>query len=281
VPLLLPPSDTTLRFIRIDASAHVGSSQTLSAIAHAAILCTIFFLLAKTPPGIGGLRPNPLLFPHRPLSFVPPSPPESGGDPGLGRKGGSADEDSRPARWGYLAPSSSMPLASPRLTHNESIELPVPPAVFDRDAPSKVPVVTFLGIPSSKENNDSAGLGKGHGIGDHAGNGMGDEDGDGVRYGDDGHAYANVAWPAACQYCPEPSYTEEARKAKLQGTVLLQVLVGADGLAKRVRIQKGLGMGVDEKAVETVRGWHFAPARDAARKPVAVWVTIETHFILY
>ena len=99
--------------------------------------------------------------------------------------------------------------------------------------------------------------------------------------GDDASPYANVASQAACLYCPEPPYTEEARKAKLQGTVLLQVLVGADGVAKRIRVQKGLGMGMDENAVEKVKGWRFTPARDAARRPIAVWITIETHFFLF
>jgi protein TonB len=82
-------------------------------------------------------------------------------------------------------------------------------------------------------------------------------------------------------YCPQPGYTEEARKAKLQGKLLLQVLVGADGRARRVRILQGLGMGLDEQAAETVRGWRFSPARDARKHPVATWVTIETRFQLY
>lgn len=280
MPLLSPHSNIPLRFISIDSSTRVGASQTLSVIAHALILCALIFLLTKTPPGIGGVQSISLPFLHSPLSFAPP-PPESSGKPGLGQNGGSGNEESSPARRGHLAPSSSTPLTQPRLTHEESHELPVPPAVFDQNAPARVNVVRFLGIPWSNENNDSAGRGRGHGIGDGDGNGMGNGDGDGAGLGDGESTYANVAWPAACQYCPEPSYTEEARKAKLQGTVLLQVLVGADGLAKRIRIQKGLGMGVDEKAVETVRGWHFTPARDATRKPLAVWVTIETHFILY
>jgi periplasmic protein TonB len=270
-----------LRFISIDATARGGSSQTFSAIAHAVIFCALFFLLARTPHGAAGFHPIPIPFNHGPLSFVPPLPPESGDNPSLGRKGGSGDQDSRPARRGNLAPSSSMPLAPPRLVHNEIVEMPVPPAVFDRDAPASVPVVSFLGLPWSTENNDSAGRGRGHGIGDGDERGMGDGDGDGAGAGEDGSAYANVAWQAACQYCPEPSYTEEARKAKLQGTVLVQVLVGTDGLAKRIRVKNGLGMGVDERAIETVRGWHFMPARDASRKPLAVWVTIEMHFMLY
>jgi protein TonB len=84
-----------------------------------------------------------------------------------------------------------------------------------------------------------------------------------------------------CLCCPEPGYTEEARKAKLQGKVLLQVLVGADGTAKRVKIVQGLGMGLDERAEEAVRAWRFSPGRDGAKRAVAAWVTIETRFQLF
>jgi len=80
---------------------------------------------------------------------------------------------------------------------------------------------------------------------------------------------------------PEPGYTEEARKAKLQGKLLLEVLVGTDGKAMRIRILKGLGMGLDERALDTVRAWRFSPGRDALKHPVPVWVTIETHFQLF
>jgi TonB family protein len=67
----------------------------------------------------------------------------------------------------------------------------------------------------------------------------------------------------------------------MQGTVTLRVLVGADGRAEQIRVARGVGYGLDERAVETVRGWKFAPARDAARRAVPVWITIETVFRLF
>lgn len=84
-----------------------------------------------------------------------------------------------------------------------------------------------------------------------------------------------------CSYCPNPDFSEEAREAKLQGAVTVQVLIGADGSPKRIRILKGLGMGLDEQTVAAVRGWRFIPARDAQHRPISVWVTIETVFRLY
>ena len=81
--------------------------------------------------------------------------------------------------------------------------------------------------------------------------------------------------------CPRPGYTEEARKAKLQGKLLLEVLVDADGRAARIRLLQGLGLGLDQSAVDTVRGWRFSPARDAHQRAVPMWVTIETRFELF
>jgi protein TonB len=63
--------------------------------------------------------------------------------------------------------------------------------------------------------------------------------------------------------------------------VTLAVLVGADGRAQDVRIIKGIGFGLDERAVETVRGWRFTAARDGAKRSVAAWVTVEAVFRLF
>jgi protein TonB len=67
----------------------------------------------------------------------------------------------------------------------------------------------------------------------------------------------------------------------MQGTVTLRVLVGTDGRASEIRVIRGVGYGLEERAVQTVRGWKFTPARDAARRPIAVWVTIEAVFRLF
>jgi len=61
----------------------------------------------------------------------------------------------------------------------------------------------------------------------------------------------------------------------------MQVLVGADGRAKQIQVTRGLGLGLDENAVNAVRTWQFIPAKDRARRPVASWITIETLFRLY
>lgn len=270
-----------LHFCWIDLSARTGNAQALSAVFHVALCCLALTLLASIPDGKRLVR-QIALGPSRPiLPYLRPVDTSATGQPGLGRDGGGGENDPRPARLGNLAPGSSMPLAPPRLPQNRDVELPVPPAVFDPNAPTNVTVVTHLGLPWMTADTDSAGPGSNHGFGSGKNGGMGDGDGDGAGEGEDAGPYANVVSQAMCSYCPNPEYTEEARKGKLQGGVTVQVLIGADGTAKRTRIVKGLGMGLDERTIETVRRWRFVPARDAHHRGVPVWVTIETVFRLF
>src|SRR5206468_9141594 len=86
--------------------------------------------------------------------------------------------------------------------------------------------------------------------------------------------------PPRVLYNPDPEYTEEARKAKYQGVVVLWLIVGQDGRTKDIRISRSLGMGLDQKAVEAVKLWKFEPAKkDGA--PVAVQMNVEVNFRLY
>lgn len=78
-------------------------------------------------------------------------------------------------------------------------------------------------------------------------------------------------------YTPEAKYSEQARKAELQGTCMLWIVVGADGKPHDVRISHSLGMGLDEKSIEAVRTWRFKPAV-ADDQPVAVQINVETSF---
>jgi len=131
-----------------------------------------------------------------------------------------------------------------------------------------------------KDNSNSAGPGKNHGFGAGERGGMGDDEGPGAGQGDSYRPYANVATLPTCLYCPDPQYTDEAREAKVQGKVTLRVLVGADGRAAQIQIVQGIGLGLDDRAVQSVRTWRFVAAHDAAHRAVPQWVNIEVVFRL-
>ena len=77
----------------------------------------------------------------------------------------------------------------------------------------------------------------------------------------------------------DPKYSEEARLARHQGRVELAVEIGPDGRPYRIRLEKGLGLGLDEQAVEAVRQWQFQPGVKGG-KPVTVRTKISVHFRL-
>ena len=76
-----------------------------------------------------------------------------------------------------------------------------------------------------------------------------------------------------------PEYSETARKAGIQGTVLLAVEVWEDGLARNIHVLRSLGFGLDEKAIEAVEKWKFAPGEKDG-KPVRVVARIQVSFRL-
>jgi TonB family protein len=88
-----------------------------------------------------------------------------------------------------------------------------------------------------------------------------------------------VGYPS-CAYCPNPGYTQEARDAKFQGTVVLKAVIGPDGRAADISSVKKVGYGMDEVAIQGVKNWRFKPATGSDGKPVAVVMTIEVAFHL-
>jgi TonB family protein len=69
----------------------------------------------------------------------------------------------------------------------------------------------------------------------------------------------NVSYPPAVIYQTDPSYTDAARRAGLQGTVRISLVVGEDGAPQNLRVISPLGLGLDEKAIEAVTQWRFLP----------------------
>ncbi len=81
-------------------------------------------------------------------------------------------------------------------------------------------------------------------------------------------------------YQVEPQFSEAARKAKLSGNVLVGLWVDADGRASHLRVLRGIGMGLDEKALEAVRQYRFRPAMLGGR-PVPVEMNVEVDFQIF
>jgi len=141
------------------------------------------------------------------------------------------------------------------------------------------PLSGILGPPSS-------GTGSGGGIGSGSGGGVGSGRGPGVGPGAGGgiggglyRVGGGVSAPRPI-YSPDPEYSDEARKAKYQGTVVLWLVVGPDGRPRDIHLARSLGMGLDEKALEAVRTWRFEPARKDGQ-PVSVQINVEVTFRLY
>ncbi len=213
--------------------------------------------------------------------ILPPAKDRAGGG------GGGGDRDKLAASKGALPKLSREQITPPAVViRNPDPKLAVTPTVVVPPE-IKLPQTGQLGDPLSNVlGPPSNGTGSGGGIGSGSGGGVGSGRGPGVGPGwgggIGGGAYrvgGGVSAPRAL-FAPDPEYSEEARKAKYQGTVVLWVVVGPDGRPKDIRVQRTLGMGLDEKAVEAVRTWKFEPAR-LNGNPVAVQINVEVNFRLY
>jgi TonB family protein len=142
-----------------------------------------------------------------------------------------------------------------------------------------------FGDPLAKIGPASNGPGSGGGIGTGKGGGIGSGNGPGIGPGSGGgisggvfHVGGGVTAPTLVAKV-EPEYSEEARKAKYQGTVLLYVEVDPNGRAQNIRVLHSLGLGLDERAIKAVKRWKFRPGTKDG-KPVTVAAQIEVNFRL-
>src|SRR4051794_23860443 len=200
--------------------------------------------------------------------------PSSRPGPGGETAGGSRHELTL-ASMGVAPPVVARPLMTPT-THvpDDPPPLVIPQAVSS----SAMPVILkgAIGDPHGVLGPASDGPGKGRGIGDGTGDGIG---GGALNGASPFLPGGGVSMPRVI-YDPEPEYTDEARKLKQQGNVLLACVVGADGRVHDARVQHALGLGLDEKAIEAVKKWKFEPSRYNGQ-PVAVKIMVEVNFRMY
>jgi TonB family protein len=212
--------------------------------------------------------------------ILPPSKDRAGGGGGGGDRDKLAATKGAPpkfAREQFTPPAIVIRNPDPKLVMDPTVV--GPPDLKLAAGPTGDPMSNILGPPSN-------GTGSGGGIGSGSGGGVGSGRGPGVGPGWGGgigggpyRVGGGVSAPRVT-YQPDPEYSEEARKAKYQGTVVLWVVIGPDGRPHDIRVQRTLGMGLDEKAIEAVRTWKFDPAR-LNGNPVAVQINVEVNFRLY
>jgi periplasmic protein TonB len=141
------------------------------------------------------------------------------------------------------------------------------------------PLAGFITNSSGTGGGGGIGSGQGGGVGSGTGGGLGPGSGGGTGGGAFRPGTGGVGYPS-CVYCPSPEYSEDARKAKYQGTVVLQVVIQPDGHATNISVVKSPGLGLDEKAMEAVKTWRFKAALGPTGTPVATVTTIEVNFRL-
>jgi len=267
-----------IHLLKFDKSLRPARAQGASLLTHAAIFATILFLVSRVQPPP---RPHPAKGSTSLTRYsFPVIRTTAGANPSNGN-GSGGDRNPVPATSGNLPPHSSVQMVRPTLPQNQNPILPEPPTIFDQNAAPLLTPTDKIGLPWMQDETNSQGSGDKHGIGTGKNGTLGDGDGGPAGIGGSERLYGPGFMAPGCAYCPYPTYTDEARHGKVQGSVTLQVLVGPDGRAQDVRIVKGIGFGLDERAVETVRGWKFIPARDGAKQAVPAWVTVEAVFRLF
>ncbi len=214
---------------------------------------------------------------------LPPSKTKVGGG------GGGGDRDKLQAVKGKLPKQAMQQITPPAVVvRNDHPKLAVEPTVVVPPQIKLASNMPNIGDPMSHlpSGPPSNGTGSGGGIGSGSGGGVGVGAGPGVGDGRGGgigggvfRVGGGVSAPKAT-FAPDPEYSEEARKAKYQGTCVLWLIVGPDGHPRDIRVSRTLGLGLDEKAIEAVKNWKFEPAMKDG-KPVAVQINVEVDFRLY
>jgi TonB family protein len=271
-----------------------------SVLAHAVLLGAFALLIGAAP-----VAPKPLpRFDNSSLVFLAMPGPGGGG-------GGGGLKQTTPPPRAELQGASRMrspvitrrtvegPKTEPRpepppvpIPVDKPAEPPPPEQKPDPAPPIVAPVATVpadardrAGLPESPSAADSRGKGTDGGAGTGAGTGIGEGTGSGIGPGSGGGTGGGPFRPGSGILPPsllrevKPDYTEEARRRGVNGDVELEIVVRSDGTVGDVRLQRGLGYGLDQRAIDAVRQWRFSPARRQG-VPVDVLVEVAVEFKL-
>jgi len=210
------------------------------------------------------------------LSKLPAGANKAGGG------GGANDHTLTPVNKGKLPKFKMTQFTPPQVKPvNPDPKLAMDPSLLGPpDLKVASPNLPTFGDPNANGVSDSLGHGNGTGIGSGTGGGLGPGEGGGTGGGAFRAGVNGVGVPT-CYYKPDPPYSEEARKAKYQGIVVVEVIIETDDRVTNVHVVKSPGLGLDEKTIETVRTWRCKAASGPGGKPVRTSVPIEVSFRLF
>ena len=190
-------------------------------------------------------------------------------------------EPPRPSRPPDPTPVARPTPEPPRLPHPD----PAPPVMAPVVPIAADPIDRAGVLDEAAPENGSRGAGAGGGSGTGTGTGTGEGDGAGLGPGSGGGTGGGPYRPGAGITPPgllrevRPDYTDEARRRNIEGEVVLEIVVRRDGSVGDTRVVRGLGGGLERRALDAVRQWRFSPARRRGT-PVDVLVEVAVEFRL-
>jgi protein TonB len=286
-PEKLPPLEVTSKPVAVKDiwgdSSNKGKAGTTSLLVHISGIALLLALGTSKAVQQTAKDAITLVAPDL-AAYVPQQAPKKQTMGGGGGGGDRSPLDASKGKLPRIAPRQFTPPSA--VVNNPNPKLVMEPTiVVQPDAQLPNVNMAQLGNPLGVVGPPSNGPGSGGGIGSGRGGGVGP--GSGVGFGPGsgagtgGGVYrigGGVSRPELI-FKPEPEYSEEARKAKFQGTVLLSIVVMADGTTSNIRVIRPLGLGLDEKAIEAVRKWKFRPSLKDGN-PVPVHANVEVNFRL-
>ncbi|MGD1069317.1 MAG: energy transducer TonB [Bryobacteraceae bacterium] len=280
-PEKLPPLELTSRPVAVKdiwgLYAKDPKSRYYSIAIHVSVFCLLMW--GFTSPTVQkAIKQNFSMIDPNLKPYLPEKPKASGGG------GGGGAREVLPVTKGQ-APKPALKQFVPPMIVDHKPKLEMDPSLIMPDVQLPQNNLNNWGDPLAKLVNGSNGTGSGGGMGSGSGGGLGSGSGGGFGPGSGGgvgggvfRVGGGVSAPAVL-YKVDPEYSEEARKAKYSGTVLLSVIVDTEGHARDIHVLKSLGMGLDEKAMEAVQKWKFKPGMKGGQA-VNVRAQIEVNFRL-
>lgn len=277
--------EATAEPIEVDAlwSEHnLKTPGLISLSGHVIVILLIMFPILGFDPRSMDITETfvPLIAPPLILS-LPEMDDQSGGG------GGGGLQKEEPPSVGEMPKADDKQLVppTPEILNKNPILVAEPSVVAPQLAQQKTIDLALIGALEGIPGPPSAGPGVGGGIGTGRGRGLGEGGGAGVGEGEGGGFGGGVfrigggVSPPTILSKVDPQYSEEARKARYQGTVVLEAIVRSDGTIDILRVVRSLGFGLDENAIKALKKWKFRPGMRNGL-PVDVALNIEVNFNL-